>query len=250
MGTGDALAYGTNAPSLQVKNITAQQVAEAIRIGPANMPRFSGNLTDQQVPDIVSYVTGRLQHPDQPGWLRARRRGPGGRGLRRPAHRRRRSRPHLLLDRRALVSDSDHQPSRTRVPMPIAALSDPHMGDAARHPERAERIIAGILVLAIIFMALFGAASRQNWEPVDARRHPRRRPVPARLRAHGLGQVPHAPGSLRRGAAHARGDPRGARRHVRRAGRALGRRRQAAQAPRWPLRRRRRYLRDRRRSSR
>jgi ubiquinol-cytochrome c reductase cytochrome c subunit len=66
-GTGDALAYGTNAPSLQVKNITAQQVVEAIRTGPANMPRFSGNLTDQQVADIVSYVTGRLQHPVNPG---------------------------------------------------------------------------------------------------------------------------------------------------------------------------------------
>jgi ubiquinol-cytochrome c reductase cytochrome c subunit len=67
LGTGDALAYGTNAPSLQVKNITAQQVVEAIRTGPANMPRFSGNLTDQQVSDIVSYVTGRLQHPTNPG---------------------------------------------------------------------------------------------------------------------------------------------------------------------------------------
>ena len=66
-GSGDALAFGTNAPSLQVRSITAQQVAEAIRTGPANMPRFSGNLTDQQVSDIVSYVTGRLQHPTNPG---------------------------------------------------------------------------------------------------------------------------------------------------------------------------------------
>jgi ubiquinol-cytochrome c reductase cytochrome c subunit len=66
-GSGDALAYGTNAPSLQNRSITAQQVAEAIRTGPANMPRFSGNLSDQQVADIVSYVTGRLQHPTNPG---------------------------------------------------------------------------------------------------------------------------------------------------------------------------------------
>jgi ubiquinol-cytochrome c reductase cytochrome c subunit len=66
-GSGDALAYGTNAPSLQNKNVTAQQVVEAMRIGPANMPRFSGNLTDAQVADIVSYVTGRLQHPTNPG---------------------------------------------------------------------------------------------------------------------------------------------------------------------------------------
>jgi ubiquinol-cytochrome c reductase cytochrome c subunit len=66
-GSGDALAFGTNAPSLQNRSVTAQQVVEAMRIGPANMPRFSGNLTDRQVTDIVSYVTGRLQHPDNPG---------------------------------------------------------------------------------------------------------------------------------------------------------------------------------------
>ena len=66
-GTGDALAYGTNAPSLINKQVTPQQVAEAIRTGPANMPRFSGNLSDAQVRDIVSYVTGRLQHPTNPG---------------------------------------------------------------------------------------------------------------------------------------------------------------------------------------
>ena len=66
-GAGDALAFGTNAPSLQNRSVTPQQVAEAIRIGPANMPRFSGNLTDQQVSDLVSYVTGRIQHPDNPG---------------------------------------------------------------------------------------------------------------------------------------------------------------------------------------
>ena len=67
LGSGDALAFGTNAPSLQNHSVTAQQVVEAIRTGPANMPRFSGNLTDRQVTDIVSYVTGRLQHGTNPG---------------------------------------------------------------------------------------------------------------------------------------------------------------------------------------
>jgi ubiquinol-cytochrome c reductase cytochrome c subunit len=66
-GSGDALAFGTNAPSLQNRSITAQQVAEAVRTGPANMPRFSGNMTDAQVRDVVSYVTGRLQHGTNPG---------------------------------------------------------------------------------------------------------------------------------------------------------------------------------------
>jgi ubiquinol-cytochrome c reductase cytochrome c subunit len=66
-GAGDALAFGTNAPSLQNRQVTAQQVAEAMRIGPANMPRFSGNLTDSQVRDVVAYVTQKIQHPSNPG---------------------------------------------------------------------------------------------------------------------------------------------------------------------------------------
>jgi ubiquinol-cytochrome c reductase cytochrome c subunit len=66
-GAGDALAFGTNAPSIQNRAVTPQQVAEAMRIGPANMPRFSGNLDDQQVRDVVAYVTERIQHPADPG---------------------------------------------------------------------------------------------------------------------------------------------------------------------------------------
>ena len=66
-GAGDALAFGTNAPSIQNREVTPQQVAEAMRIGPANMPRFSGNLTDQQVRDVVAYVTEKIQHPVSPG---------------------------------------------------------------------------------------------------------------------------------------------------------------------------------------
>ena len=64
-GDGDALAFSTFAPSL--RNIPAFQVVEAIRTGPGNMPRFSGNLSDQQVNDIVAYVTEYIQHPENPG---------------------------------------------------------------------------------------------------------------------------------------------------------------------------------------
>ncbi len=64
-GMGDALAFGTYAPSLHVA--TATQVAEAIRTGPGNMPRFTGNLSDNQVRDIVAYVTEKIQHPTNPG---------------------------------------------------------------------------------------------------------------------------------------------------------------------------------------
>jgi ubiquinol-cytochrome c reductase cytochrome c subunit len=66
-GAGDALAFGTNAPSLQNRSVTPQQMAEAMKIGPANMPRFSGNLSDSQVRDVVAYVTEQIQHPASPG---------------------------------------------------------------------------------------------------------------------------------------------------------------------------------------
>ena len=61
LGAGDELAYGTFAPSLHTA--TKRQVAEAIRIGPGNMPRFSGNLNDNEVRDVVAYVTEYIQHP-------------------------------------------------------------------------------------------------------------------------------------------------------------------------------------------
>jgi ubiquinol-cytochrome c reductase iron-sulfur subunit len=63
------------------------------------------------------------------------------------------------------VSDAEHEPSRTKVPMPVATLSDPHLGDAARNPERTEKLVALIFVAAIIFLSGFGAAYWQNWNP-------------------------------------------------------------------------------------
>ena len=123
-GAGDALAFGTNAPSLQNKKVTAQQVAEAVRIGPANMPRFSGNLSDRAGAGHRGLRDDVHSAPDQPRRCRARRRRAGGRGLHRPPARRGGPGPHLLLDRRARVSDDEHET--------IA-----HQGaDADRHPER------------------------------------------------------------------------------------------------------------------
>jgi len=60
-GAGDALAFSTFSPTLHAATIT--QVAEAIRTGPANMPRFTGNLSDAQVRDIAVYVVEKIQHP-------------------------------------------------------------------------------------------------------------------------------------------------------------------------------------------
>lgn len=64
-GAGDALAYSTHAPALRVA--TARQVAEAMRTGPGNMPRFTGNLSDAQVRDVVAYVTEKIEHPTNRG---------------------------------------------------------------------------------------------------------------------------------------------------------------------------------------
>jgi ubiquinol-cytochrome c reductase cytochrome c subunit len=66
-GVGDALANSAFAPSLY--QATPTQIAEAMRTGPGNMPRFGpGTLSDQNVNDIVRYVT-YLQHPANPGGL-------------------------------------------------------------------------------------------------------------------------------------------------------------------------------------
>ncbi len=164
-GAGDALAFGTNAPSLQNRSVTPQQVTEAMRIGPANMPRFSGNLSDSQVRDVVAYVTQEIQHPASPGGAGLGGVGPVAEGFVALLDRRGWAGPHLLLDRRAHVSDADHEPSRTKVPMPIATLDDPHLGDAARNPERVESIIGVIFLLGIFMVALFGAAYWQNLNP-------------------------------------------------------------------------------------
>lgn len=64
-GDGDALAMSTFSPSL--RKIPSIEVAEAIRTGPGNMPRFTGNLSDTQVDDIVKFVTTEIQHPNNPG---------------------------------------------------------------------------------------------------------------------------------------------------------------------------------------
>lgn len=66
-GAGDALANNVYAPSLS--SVGATQIAEAIRTGPGNMPRFgTGTLSDFQVASLVKYVQ-YLQHPSDPGGL-------------------------------------------------------------------------------------------------------------------------------------------------------------------------------------
>ena len=78
-GDGDALANDTFAPSL--RDINATQVAEALRTGPANMPIFTGNLTDAQLAAVTAYVTQKIQHPENPGGLGLGGLGPVGEGF-------------------------------------------------------------------------------------------------------------------------------------------------------------------------
>jgi ubiquinol-cytochrome c reductase iron-sulfur subunit len=61
------------------------------------------------------------------------------------------------------VSDPDTQPSRTRVPMPVAALSDPHMGDYAKNPDRVEGLIGLVFLASAVLFGVAGAAFWQSW---------------------------------------------------------------------------------------
>lgn len=62
---GGALSRGRNGPSLQ--QVEAQQVGEAMRTGPGDMPQFGPDVfTDQQVNSIVAYVE-YLHQPESPG---------------------------------------------------------------------------------------------------------------------------------------------------------------------------------------
>ena len=74
-GTGGALSYGHNAPSLLES--TPVEVVEAMRTGPGQMPVFGEDaFTDAQAADVAAYVTGALQHPDNRGGLSLGATGP------------------------------------------------------------------------------------------------------------------------------------------------------------------------------
>jgi ubiquinol-cytochrome c reductase cytochrome c subunit len=67
VAVGGALSLGRHAPSLQ--STPPLQVAEAVRTGPGQMPRFGPDvLTDEQVSAVVGYVT-YLHDPQSPGGL-------------------------------------------------------------------------------------------------------------------------------------------------------------------------------------
>ncbi len=79
-GSGDALAEGAYAPSLHVA--TPQQIVEAIRSGPGNMPHFGpGNISNAEARDITAYVHSVIQHPINRGGFGLGGIGPVGEGF-------------------------------------------------------------------------------------------------------------------------------------------------------------------------
>jgi len=79
-GAGDALANGYYAPSLFPA--TATEIAEAVRTGPGNMPRFStAQISPSQLDDVVAYVKEYIQHPKDIGGLGLGHVGPVAEGF-------------------------------------------------------------------------------------------------------------------------------------------------------------------------
>jgi ubiquinol-cytochrome c reductase cytochrome c subunit len=73
-GIGGALSYGQHAPSLW--SVEPTQIAEAVRIGPGQMPVFGPEtITDEELDAIVRYVQ-YLQDPEKPGGLQLGGAGP------------------------------------------------------------------------------------------------------------------------------------------------------------------------------
>jgi ubiquinol-cytochrome c reductase cytochrome c subunit len=71
---GGALSFGDYAPDL--RNVEQTQIAEAVRVGPGQMPVFDEEVfTDQELASIVRYVE-YLQDPADPGGFSLGRVGP------------------------------------------------------------------------------------------------------------------------------------------------------------------------------
>jgi ubiquinol-cytochrome c reductase cytochrome c subunit len=70
--SGGALSYGRNAPTLE--GVTAVQMAEALRLGPGEMPVFD-YFTEDEVNSLIRYILD-LQEGDSPGGFSLGRIGP------------------------------------------------------------------------------------------------------------------------------------------------------------------------------
>jgi ubiquinol-cytochrome c reductase cytochrome c subunit len=69
---GGALSYGRNAPTLEP--VTPVQIAEALKLGPGQMPVFD-YFSEDEVNSLIAYIRD-LQHQDSPGGFSLGRIGP------------------------------------------------------------------------------------------------------------------------------------------------------------------------------
>ncbi len=68
-GKGGALSNGNYAPPLTGTGVTNQQIWEAVRTGPQNMPIFSpSQMSDQDVKTIIAYLSDVNSSPDTGGY--------------------------------------------------------------------------------------------------------------------------------------------------------------------------------------
>jgi ubiquinol-cytochrome c reductase cytochrome c subunit len=69
IGAAGGIVTGGTAPALNVTDITATQIGEAIRVGPFLMPNFNAQqLSDQDLNDIARYVQFTPHQDDLGGW--------------------------------------------------------------------------------------------------------------------------------------------------------------------------------------
>ena len=183
-GAGDALAFGTT-PRRCSPGITAPAGGRGHPDRPGQHAPLHGQ-PDRRPGARHRRVRDRPDPaPDQPRRLRPRRRRPGGRGLRRPALRGRRlALVCFWIGERRERRTPTTEPSRTHgSPHAGGRARRPAPGDAARHPQRAERIIAVDLPRRPRVRRRLRRRLLAELERRGSRRHPRRRPVPPRASA-------------------------------------------------------------------
>ncbi len=78
-GSGGALPFGKNAPSLA--QATPTQVVEALRIGPGAMPPFGTQAVSRAQADQIAAYVQRLREPTDPGGVGLGHLGPVSEGL-------------------------------------------------------------------------------------------------------------------------------------------------------------------------
>ena len=209
-------------PDLQ--QATAQQIAEAVRMGPYLMPHFDATQIDQHELDSIARYVLWTRHPDRPRRLGDLQHRPDPRGDRGLVHRPGRAGDRRPADRRADGVKEAHEPDDRELPVghargccahapgarvdrPTAAASRARVRTSIPRERtvpanrRAETLVAVLLLLAALFgfafTAIYIVLGAQH--PAARRRHGRRAAA-ARRRGDRRRQVRRPAGDRRRGA--------------------------------------------------